>query len=144
MCLVIKLRHRNIFTGKWKPKVLKKDLLVFKVLRNTNDGIITPYFKKSIRFNELGVCKLKAYSKQDFTSTVYVNDINRFHAEKSGCGYHAYLKIEDAYDDAIKATDFINKKQFEIHLATIPAGSLVYFGKFGDICANQMLIYENH
>jgi len=142
MCLQIKLRHRNIFTGKWKPKVLKKDLVVCKVLRHTNDGIITPYFKKSIRFNELGVCKLKAYSEQDFTSTVYVNDINRLDAEKGGCGYHAYLKPEDAYNDAI-TNAITNFNTFEIHLATIPAGSLVYFGKFGDICANQMLIYEN-
>lgn len=147
MCLAVSKRHRNLFTGKYKPKKLRKDLTVYKILiseKDMKDCAHTPFFGMSVRFKG-GYFTPPTIDYEDFKMLEdSVVDNECIGKTKGMYAYHAYLNRDDAiktmfyyyttttserfrtYDENMKET--IQHQLPYLYECVIPAGSYVYYG----------------
>ena len=139
MCLYInRNKHRISLFDKRRFKAIKlrEDKWVWKELVYYNGVWTTPYMGKVIRFNPAGVYVLPAFSKEVFEDSVeydyYYNYLGTGSTvgRKGAYGYHAYT------------TEKASLGGRHLFKAKIPKGSYAYYGD-DDICANQMIIYED-
>ena len=163
MCLTVSKRHRNIFTGQYKPKKLRKDLTVYKILiseKDMKDHAHTPFFGMTVHFKG-GFFEAPGISYEDFKGVEgsVVNDKYVGHT-KGMFAYHSYLNKKEAlkamfyfynngyfnhsyvtYDDDMNETFH---RQFPyLYEAVIPAGSYVYYGNDGgQVASNALTIIQ--
>ena len=166
MCLTVSTRHRNLFTGKYKPKKLRRDLTVYKVLiseKGMRELAKTPFFGMLVEFTG-GYFTPKTISYEDFKDVVpdVVRGKYKCHT-KGGNAYHAYADR----DEAIEALIYYYKNDYFRHVyntigndgkevvhyqfpyiyeCVIPAGSYVYYGKDeskGQISSNAITIIQS-
>ena len=130
MCLVTRQR---------KPKILKKDLKVYKVLKSGNDS---PYNNYHWRKGQLETTKFslktgngKNFCFADFQSLKKYNDLSQ--CTEIGKGFHACMTKERA--ESVTPKIFTNEN-YEICEFLIPKGSEVYYDCTGLIVANQMMM----
>ena len=121
MCLKIKAKF-----------VAEKDIIVYKlgyISRKSKDMYISLYRGVWISFNEL-------YKDPLHDNPYIINEISCIFG-----GYlHAYTNIEKANRIIIQECLDFNVKIFK---AIIPKGSVGYYGKDEDICANKIIILNS-
>lgn len=127
MCLFVDKTIHSTHT----PIRVERDLKVYKVLSIMDDGFITPYQATIVNFVD-GKCVLTAHCFDNelryLANNSYQQCINN--------GIHSYR-------DNIHSVILKNKNEsYRIFKAIIPKGTLVWFGLFGEICSEKLIIYN--
>lgn len=123
----------------YEPVRTTEDITVYKLLRQFDTGVIkTLYEDYPISFNKDGIF---TYPKID-ESLFSTYELITFHHNmpcKSKNSYHAI--IDKSYAQYRKLRSIFSGAA-DVYKATIPIGSLVWFGQNGDICSNQLIIKQ--
>ena len=136
MCLVIneyihdeQMRYRD-FTKLPKPFITQKDIHCLKVLEFSRLGWFTPFKNVNVLFNN-GVATLEVeQSKKKIPLGVgYYEETKQYVVNE---GVHCMFQKHAAY----------NQLRWVYLNAIIPKGTMIYFGIFGDIVAEKMIIFE--
>lgn len=130
MCLTVSRHYHNIFC---RPKKSKQEIKVAKLLIPINSlkhYAITPYQCTQVEFDERGLCIMKAEfsSKRGFDNHKWTKEIF--------CGIHAYR-------DKSLVDLSCTKVECKFYPALIPANTSYYIGRYGDIVAEEMIIFKD-
>ena len=122
----------------YEPVRTTKDITVYKLLKQEpNTGIVkTLYMNYPISFNKDGIYTYPKIDESLF-STYKLGLFYRMPC-KGENSYHSFL---DPYFALYRKLNF-KSLEIGIYEATIPIGSLVWFGQDSDICSNQMIIHN--
>ena len=106
------------------PKISRKPIQVYKVLRLEGDKLITPYQKQLCQVGKT----IKA--KHSWLKGIFKNEIE-------GEGVHAY-----EYKDTAEATTYLFDYPVVVCLCEIPPFTPYWIGNLEDIAASKMIIKE--
>ena len=118
MCLTVK-KHSCIQTA-------KKDIVVYKILKISYDSYIAPY--RETLYNPIGeVNKLDSQLKKIFDKDYDLNS-NVFIEYHVNEGFHTFVNLNDAKNEAIEWTIAEVLSRFAVVKCIIPTGSKYYKG----------------
>ena len=131
MCLVLQKRHLDCNGKILPPLVAKKDIKVYKVIRDVGEicpKYVTPCFYTKLVFNEQGIAELASQLRTYEGNDHYLPQVN--------AGIHAYTNKDTARRWSYSGADYSDC----IAEAIIPKGAKYYRGEYDEIVADRMLI----
>ena len=116
-----------LYKTHWLPKISRKPIQVYKVLKRSHGRLVTPYQEQSCKIGET----IKA--KNSWLKGILTNVIGEE-------GVHAYGDKESVENFIDCYLTFYRK--LYVHICEIPPYTPYWIGKFGDIAASKMIIKE--